>query len=228
MSESSRWFIVVLFATAMAWMESATVVYLRMLVGRVNPYQLDPLPRHAALGNTELVREFATLLMLLAVGWLAGRNWRTRLSYSLIAFGVWDIFYYVFLAVIASWPHSLLDWDVLFLIPLPWWGPVIAPVIIAALMVLGGTLVTQFGEARFWPSRWSLALNIAGILLALAVFMQDSARAVSRGEAALRAMLPARFNWPWFALALLLMSAVIFDLLWQMARRRRSFSAAGD
>ena len=66
-----------------------------------------------------------------------------------------------------------------------------------------------------------MALNVAGILLALAVFMQDSARAVSRGEAALRAMLPVRFNWPWFALALLLMSAVIFDLLWQMARGRR-------
>jgi hypothetical protein len=225
MSERSRWLVVVLFGTAMGWMESATVVYLRMLVGRVNPYQLNPLPRHDALGNTELVRELATLLMLLAVGWLAGRTWRTRLAYSLIAFGVWDILYYVFLAMIARWPQSLLDWDVLFLIPLPWWGPVIAPVTIAALMVVGGTLVTQFGEARFWPSRWSLALSAAGVLLALAVFMQDSMRAVSRGEAAVRAMLPARFNWPWFALALFLMSAAIFDLLWQLARGRRSCSA---
>jgi hypothetical protein len=228
MSERNRWMVVVLFGTAMAWMESATVVYLRTLVGRVNPYQLNPLPRHQALGNTELVRELATLLMLFAVGWLAGRNWRTRLSYSLIAFGVWDILYYVFLAVIAGWPQSLLDWDVLFLIPLPWWAPVIAPVTIAALMVVGGTLVTQFGEARFWPSRWSLALNAAGILLALAIFMQDSMRAVSGGEAALRAMLPARFNWPWFALALLLMSAAIFDLLWKMARGKSTYSAAAD
>src|SRR5436190_17519116 len=136
MSERTRWLVVVIFGIAMAWMESATVVYLRMLVGRVNPYQLDPLPRHAALGNTELVRELATLLMLLALGWLAGRNWRTRLAYALIAFGVWDIFYYVFLAVIARWPQSPFDWDVLFLIPLPWWGPVIAPVIIAALMLV--------------------------------------------------------------------------------------------
>src|SRR5438477_11015963 len=133
MPERSRWLVVVLFATAMAWMESATVVYLRILVGRVNPYQFDPLPRHDVLGNTELVRELATMLMLFAVGWLAGRSWRTRLSYSLIAFGVWDILYYVFLAMIASWPRSLLDWDVLFLIPLPWWGPVVAPVTIAAL-----------------------------------------------------------------------------------------------
>jgi hypothetical protein len=228
MSERTRWLVVVLFGIAMAWMESATVVYLRMLVGRVNPYQLEPLPRHAALGNTELVREVATLLMLFAVGWLAGRNWRARLSYALIAFGVWDIFYYVFLALIVHWPQSLLDWDVLFLIPLPWWGPVIAPVLIAALMLAGGTLVTQFGEARFWPSRWSLGLNAAGILLALAVFMQDSARALSAGEAALRATLPVHFNWPWFALALLLMSAVIFDLLWQMSRARQAYSAAAD
>ena len=141
---------------------------------------------------------------------------------------MWDILYYVFLAMIAGWPQSLLDWDVLFLIPLPWWAPVIAPVTIAALMVVGGTLVTQFGEARLWPSCWSLALNIAGILLSLAVFMQDSMHALSGGEAALRAMLPARFNWPWFVVALLLMSAAIFDLLWQMRRRRSSYSPAAD
>jgi len=218
MSDKKRWLVVVLFGVAMAWMESATVVYLRMLVGRVNPYQLSPLPRHAALGNTELVRELATLLMLFAVGWLAGRNWRTRLCYSLIAFGVWDIFYYVFLAAIAGWPRSLLDWDVLFLIPLPWWAPVAAPMLIAGLMVLGGTLVTQFG-APLWPRRWSLLLNACGIVLALLVFMQDAIRALPGGEPAVRAALPARFAWPWFTLALLLMSLSLADLLWQMRRR---------
>jgi hypothetical protein len=226
MSERKRWVVVVVFGAAMAWMESATVVYLRMLVGRINPYQFNPLPRHDALGNTELVREAATLAMLVAVGWLAGRNWRTRLSYSLIAFGVWDILYYAFLAMIVGWPESPWDWDVLFLIPLPWWGPVIAPVMIAALMIVGGTLVTQFGDARFWPKRWSLALNAAGIVLALVVFMQDSIRAISGGEAAVRAMLPARFNWPWFAVALAMMSCVIFDLLWQMRGRRTSYAAS--
>jgi hypothetical protein len=225
MSDKKRWLVVVLFGTAMAWMESATVVYLRMLVGRVNPYQLSPLPRHQALGNTELVRELATLLMLLTVGWLAGRNWRTRLCYSLIAFGVWDIFYYIFLAVIVGWPRSLLDWDVLFLLPLPWWGPVVAPMLIAALMILGGTLVTQVGRAQFWPRCWSLLLNISGILLALLVFMKDAILALPGGEPAIRAVLPTRFNWPCFALALLLMSLVFVDLLWQM-RRRTSLTAS--
>ena len=28
----------------------------------------------------------------------------------------------------AGWPETVLDWDILFLLPLPWWGPVIAPV----------------------------------------------------------------------------------------------------
>jgi hypothetical protein len=226
MSPRSRWLLVVLFGAAMAWMEAATVVYLRMLVGRVNPYQLNPLPRFDALGHTELVRELATLLMLLAVGWLAGRNGRTRLCYSLIAFGVWDILYYVFLAVIVGWPQSLLDWDVLFLLPLPWWGPVIAPVLIAGLMIVGGTMVTQLGDARFWPRRWALAMNAAGIVLALGVFMQDSLRALAGGEAAVRAALPTRFNWPWFGVALLLMSAALLDLLWQMRRGRRALAAA--
>src|SRR5512133_4062712 len=161
MTEWKRWSVVVLFGTAMAWMESATVVYLRMLVGRVDPYQAVPLPPHQMLGNTELVREIATMVMLFAVGWLAGRNWRTRLSYSLIAFGVWDILYYVFLAVIVGWPKSLLDWDVLFLIPLPWWGPVIAPAIIALLMIIGGTIVTQYGPP-LWPRRQAIWIGTVG------------------------------------------------------------------
>ena len=225
MSDAKRWWIVVLFATAMAWMESATVVYLRMLVGRVNPYQAAPLPPHPLLGTTELVRELATMIMLFAVGWLAGRDWRTRWSYSLIAFGVWDIFYYVFLAVIVGWPKSLFDWDVLFLIPLPWWGPVIAPVIIALLMIIGGTMVTQFAD-RPWPRRASLALGFAGIAVALIVFMQPAIRALPGGEEALRNALPASFNWPWFAVGCVLMSATIADLLVQRRRSKRSEAAS--
>ncbi len=214
MAERKRWWIVVLFGLAMAWMEAATVVYLRMLVGRVNPYQAMPLPPHAMLGNTELVREIATLLMLFTVGWLAGRDWRARLAYSLIAFGVWDIFYYVFLAIIVGWPKSLLDWDVLFLIPLPWWGPVVAPALIALLMIIGGTMVTQF-PGPLWPRKKALWIGTVGIVVALVVFMETAIRALPAGEEALRHTLPTRFNWPGFAIGCALMSVVIWDLLWQ-------------
>jgi len=217
-SPLKRWGVVVLFALAMAWMESATVFYLRTLVGRIDPYQVAPLPAHRLLGNIELVREIATLLMLFTVGWLAGREFRTRFSYMLIAFGVWDIFYYVFLAVMGPWPRSVLDWDVLFLIPLPWWGPVLAPCIIAGLMVIGGTLVTQFerGKGPHWPSHKSVLLNWLGIVLALYVFMEHAIHVLPQGEAALRGFLPTHFNWLLFTLALMMMSVSLVELGWRV------------
>jgi hypothetical protein len=132
MNEKYRWLMVVIFATAMAWVESAVVFYLRVFIDRIQPYQLDPLPVSFGFGQAELVREGATMLMLVCIGWLAGSNRRTRFGYAMLAFGVWDILYYGFLVVLTGWPTSLLDWDILFLIP-AWWGPVFAPVSIAAL-----------------------------------------------------------------------------------------------
>ena len=142
--ERTRWLAVVGYAIAMAWVEAACVYYLRVLVDRVEPYQANPLPMQGVLGQVELVREAATLIMLGAVGLLAGRTRRAQVGYAAVAFGVWDIFYYVFLRVMVGWPRSVLDWDVLFLLPLPWWGPVLAPVLIASLMVVGGTLASQY------------------------------------------------------------------------------------
>jgi len=222
MSERMRWGGVILFAVAMAWMEAATVVYLRTLVGRIDPYQATPLPMLPHLTSAELVREAATLVMLVTIGWLTGRTWRSRLGYAIIAFGVWDILYYLFLRVIVGWPRSIWDWDVLFLIPLPWWGPVIAPVLIAAMMVLGGTLVSQFDRPGqpVWPGRLSWALNVAGVFLALYVFMADAIGALGSGVEAVRAVLPARFNWPLFLAALVLMAAPILDMSRQIKKSR--------
>ena len=117
-----RWLFVVIYAMAMAWVESAVVFYLRSMIGRIEPYQPDPLPIIGGFASVELPRELATMVMLFAVGCLAGRTCRARIGYAAIAFGVWDIFYYVFLKIMCGWPHSLLDWDVLFLLPMPWGG----------------------------------------------------------------------------------------------------------
>src|SRR5262245_47638945 len=195
-----RWGLVAIFAIAMAWVESAVVFYLRTMLDRIEPYQPNPLPNFGGLAKAELVREAATLVMLFTVGWLAGTTRRQRLGYAFLAFGVWDIFYYVFLKVLAPWPNSLLDWDILFLIPLPWWGPVLAPVSIAGLMIVWGTLVTQFERdthpSGSNPKAWLLSL--VGAVLALYVFMEDSIRVSSEGEQALRDLLPTRFDWPLF------------------------------
>jgi hypothetical protein len=224
MSQKRRWIFVAVFAAAMAWMESAAVAYLRTVVDRVEPYQPDPLPIAPRLGEAELVREFATLVMLFAAGWLAGSTRRTRLGYSLIAFGVWDILYYVFLKIITGWPHSIWDWDVLFLLPLPWWGPVIAPVAIAAIMILFGTLAIQLrgNNQALWPSRWAWRLNLSGVALALFVFMSDAIYALDGGIEAIRNTLPNQFNWLLFILALALIAAPIGDIfnkVWRSGRK---------
>jgi hypothetical protein len=206
LSERIRWGIVMAFAIAMAWVEAASVFYIRALADRIEPYQPDPLPIDGALGNVELWREAATLVMIAALGMLAGRTWRRRAGYAAIAFGAWDIFYYVFLRLISGWPRTVLDWDILFLLPLPWWGPVLAPVSIAVLMIVWGTLATQSGDGAI-DAGWPSALGWAGIVLALAVFTIDAWRALPDGRHAVLAVLPTTFEWPLFGAALLMIAS---------------------
>ena len=226
----ARWWMVVVFAVAMAWVESAVVFYLRSMIDRIEPYQPNPLPVIGGFASVELPREFATLVMLFAVGFLAGRTWRARIGYAAVAFGVWDIFYYVFLKMMCGWPHSLLDWDVLFLLPLPWWGPVLAPVLISLLMILWGTLASQF-ERTHHPalSNWRVwVLNLTGVALALYVFMADSIAASHRGMDAIRMVLPEKFNWFLFCIALLLMAAPVMQIGGQLLKKIFSCPIPGD
>lgn len=208
LSERARWGIVTAFAIGMAVVEAACVLYLRRLVDRIEPYQPHPLPIDDTLGAVELWREAATLLMLAAVGALAGRSWRHRAAYACVAFGVWDVFYYVFLVPMTGWPHSFFDWDILFLIPLPWWGPVLAPASIAVLMIVWGTLVTQSPVDRVEP-RWTWTASAVGTLWALAIFMADAWVALPGGREAVINVLPTSFPWPSFVAAVALMAAPV-------------------
>lgn len=227
LSERSRWAIVMAYAIAMAWLEAACVLYIRTLVDRLEPYQAHPLPMNATLGNVELWREAATLVMIATMALLAGRTWRRRAGYAALAFGVWDIFYYVFLRLMCGWPRTLLDWDVLFLLPLPWWGPVLAPISIALLLILWGTLATQ-SDHHASSARWPWAPGSVGIVLALAVFMIDAWRAVPHGRDAVLQVLPTTFNWPLFSLALLLMALPSLRQVVSLPpRRSREVRSAG-
>jgi hypothetical protein len=221
--QHTRWVVVVAFAIGMAWVEAATVYYLRVMVDRVQPYQENPLPMHGVLGQVELVREAATLVMLVTVGMLAGRTRRAQAGYAAIAFGVWDIFYYLFLRIIGGWPRSLFDWDVLFLLPLPWWGPVLAPVSIALLMIVEGTLESRREVSGGSPAagRRLGRLQALGILLALYVFMADALSAVRYGLDAASTVLPETFNWLLFWVAFLLMAAPLMQSAWRQRPRRR-------
>jgi len=212
------------YAVAMAYVEAAVVVYLRAVYGIEDLLRdLPPLPDRFT--PVELGREGATLVMLLAVGWLAGRSRQARLGYAVFAFGLWDIFYYVWLYVLLGWPAGLLEWDLLFLIPLPWWGPVLSPVLIALLLVVGGGLAVARaarGEPLGVTARgWAVAG--AGVLLALYVFMADAVGALPGGVEAVSRARPTRFDWPLFLLALAGMAAPLVE-----AWRREPGATAGD
>ncbi|MBI4681783.1 MAG: hypothetical protein HY757_01580 [Nitrospirae bacterium] len=165
-----------LFAIAMAYVESAVVVYLRAIfhpegfafpLKAFNDYKI----------KVEVFREAATMIMLLTVAHLAGKKFWERFAYFMLSFGVWDIFYYVWLKVLLDWPASLFDWDVLFLIPLPWIGPVIAPLSIAILMIIFSILMARkfHKGSDFRPAPISYVLALAGMIIVLYSFMYDIA-----------------------------------------------------
>lgn len=126
---------ITVFSMAMGFLESAVVVYLRELYYPSGfDFPMVIMTGHIAV--TEIIRESATMIMLIAIAWIAGESSLKRFAWFLYCFALWDIFYYVFLKILVDWPPSLLTWDILFLIPVVWTGPVIAPVIASFTMIL--------------------------------------------------------------------------------------------
>ncbi|HEY7527862.1 MAG TPA: hypothetical protein VH660_01825, partial [Candidatus Deferrimicrobiaceae bacterium] len=124
--------LLLVFAAAMAFVEAAVVIYLRELIGSGPLFPMKDLP--PALLAVEVVREAATLVILLSAAFLAVRGGARRLGAFLLLFAAWDVFYYLWLYVTIGWPAGIADWDILFLIPLPWVGPVWSVLLICAGM----------------------------------------------------------------------------------------------
>ena len=190
---------VALWAAAFAFVEAAIVVYLRRIFHPegfafpLKPGAYDPiLP-------VEVVREAATMVMLAAVGWLAGRRGWARFAYVMVAFGVWDIFYYVWLWAVLGWPPSLGTLDVLFLIPVVWVGPVWAPCVVSLGLIGCGAAVALRveGGGRFAFGPWGWALAVAAGLLIVLSFLW-------RGPEAMRGEMPGPYPWPVFWAGMLL------------------------
>ncbi len=148
----TRFVIAVIFSIAFAYIESAVVVYLRVIFhpdGFIFPLSnVDTILQHKALLLTEIGREVATIVLILTGAWLFGRNLQQRFAYFLTIFAVWDIFYYVWLKVfsaglqaIPDWPISIMDWDILFLIPITWASPVLAPVLSSIVMLVFAMII---------------------------------------------------------------------------------------
>lgn len=128
------------FAVGMAYVEAMVVVYLRRLLppeaelAGVSLGELTAILKDRAVYFEEQTREAATIVMLIAVAVLSAKPWRERAAAFLWCFALWDIFYYVFLRLWLGWPRTMMDMDVLFLIPGPWVAPVLLPVTISACM----------------------------------------------------------------------------------------------
>jgi len=135
------------FSIAMGYLESAVVVYLRMIFYPEGfSFPLKAIDQHTAV--VEILREAATLIMLAGAGIIAGRTRTEKFGFFLYCFAVWDIFYYVFLKLLIVWPESLLTWDILFLIPVTWVGPVVAPVINSLTMIALAGLISYFTDKK--------------------------------------------------------------------------------
>jgi len=150
------------------------------------------------IGMVELGREIATVLMLLALGILVGRSALERFGYFIYAFGVWDLIYYVGLRLVLGWPPSLLTWDVLFLIPLPWIGPVLAPVL-ASLAMMGACLLIVRREDQnrpMHPAWWMWIVEILCGSIIIFSFIVDY-------RIAFISEVPDRFHWEIFFLGYL-------------------------
>jgi hypothetical protein len=174
--------VVVAFAVAFGWLEAAVVIYLREMF---YPEGFD-FPMHvlrADLGVVELVREAATIVMLAAVGVLGARTSWGRFGLFALAFGVWDLVYYVGLYIVLEWPAGLGTWDVLFLIPGVWTGPVWTAALIAVLLVGFGWVFFVRGEAgqigALRPLHWGMGL--ASLALILNAFLYNHTLALEQG-----------------------------------------------
>jgi len=214
-------FFVIIWAIAFAYVEAAVVEYLRALYYPPDSggfrFPLLTLQQITTLGQDhwtrliiELGRELSTLIMLAAVALVAARNAREWLGYFMVAFGVWDVFYYVWLKIFLGWPASLMTWDLLFLIPVPWVSPVPAPVIVALAMTASG-LTVLFCEARgkTLATSWTdWILITAGGVIVIVSFCLDYENIMAGG-------LPAPFNWPLFFVGLLTAAATFTGILWR-------------
>ena len=194
---SKRLFWLTVWGVCFGYIEAAVVIYLRLVCypeGFAFPVVfIDP-----GTAVVELIREGVTLLFLWAASSIAFSTFMGRLGSFMFLFGVWDIFYYVFLKIFTDWPESIFTWDLLFLLPLPWAGPVWAPVIISIGLIWAGRVVMAREERGnpVRPQKASWILVVAGGVAVVLSFLIP-------GLAVFKSAVPGHFPWYLFWAGLL-------------------------
>jgi hypothetical protein len=212
------------YAIAMANVEAVIVVHLRILYYPVDPTVIFPLVLLSQRDLLiEIVRELATLVMILGVAALAARKLMGIFAAFVYVFGVWDIFYYIWLKLMIGWPIAWLEWDLLFLIPWPWLGPWMTAALVALQFTLwGGWVLARAADtALCWRP---LLLFSGGALLVLVSFLAPALPLLTGGEDMLHTLQPAGFLWAAYIPGYLLMIVG----LWHIANPRMNPSAITD
>ncbi|HLC56688.1 MAG TPA: hypothetical protein VJJ23_05620 [Candidatus Nanoarchaeia archaeon] len=231
--------IVTAYAIAMGFFEAAVVIYLRNLFypngfnfplkGFIEPYIL----------SVEWIREIATIIMLITIGMLAGKKFYEKIAYFVYSFAIWDIFYYVFLKMYLNWPSSLLTWDILFMVPWPWVGPVLAPLLCTILMIITTFIIINFEDkgikVKVKLTEWILV--IIGMIIILFTWMYDYGMLIFNNGFAkdfftlatnprfievVDNYIPSYFNWPLFLLGLFVSSLGVLLFYIRMKKGKRS------
>ena len=209
-----------IFATAMGLLEAIVVVYIREIYYPTGfQFPLQELPPRIIF--IEWIREISTLLMLGTVAWISGKIFLKRLSVFLFIFGIWDIIYYIGLKIFLNWPESLITWDILFLIPITWVGPVLAPVLCSLLMIITA-LLFDFLQSKNNLKKLEikeLLFLLAGAATIYCTYTVDFGRILLKGHCLkdfsslpdnpeflkiLTTWEPQRFNWEIFALGIVI------------------------
>ncbi|HPF64535.1 hypothetical protein [Lentimicrobium sp.] len=224
--------LLLIFSIAMGFLESAVVVYLRELYYPLG-FSFPLVSMEPQILITELLRETATLIMLLSVAILAGRNTAERFAYFLFCFAIWDIFYYVFLWMLIGWPASLLEWDILFLIPVPWAGPVLAPCLLSLTMICytGSILALQQQHCPVTLKFRDWILMTSGSLIIILSFTMPYLRLMAEmpGQTSseellqkISAYIPGNYNWFLFVAGEFILLTTILFIIRRCRKNRKS------
>jgi hypothetical protein len=181
--------LIFIFTAAFAYVESAVVIYLRHIYYPEGFH--FPIKKHVdLLLYLEVIREFATLVIMVSMSALLSKRFWEGFGYFLIIFGVWDIFFYIWLKAAINWPASIFDPDILFLIPVPWIAPVLAPVLVSLVMIVIGIDITKLSSEGYnvRPLLIHWILVLAGTAVILYTFMSDT-------DAMFYEKYPRLYNW---------------------------------
>lgn len=228
-----------LFSIAMGFMETAIVIYLRKIYypsGFSFPLQ----PINPNIAQIEFLREAATIIMLVSIGILTGKTTSQKFAFFIYIFAIWDICYYIFLKLFINWPSSFYTWDILFLIPIPWIGPVLAPCIVSITMIILAFAIIYFSEIGYTTKlkckEW--LLFITGNLAILFSFTKDYLNHIITGNntkgiwtlSSKQALfneannyIPGNYNWILFLLGELIILWSIYSFIRRMKDNRSTY-----